>query len=159
MNDLWEGESPRRFAAPPFDKGGFGGRGTSGEPLGLPFKRAPSSASLRSAPSPLKGEGFWAATRGRPYGQIETFRSGRVRTPAPTAANGPGALVRQSQARLWSRSSDNFCIPRAQWPGGSLDRHSDFARRKFCTTYQEGVPRNGGPGKAAYGPRRNGVEP
>ena len=23
VNDLWEGESPRRFAAPPFDKGGL----------------------------------------------------------------------------------------------------------------------------------------
>ena len=23
MNDLWEGESPRRFAAPPVDKGGL----------------------------------------------------------------------------------------------------------------------------------------
>ena len=50
---------------------------------------------------------------------------------APAAGTTPGALVRQSQAQLWSRSSDNFCIPRAQWPGGNLDRHSDFARRKF----------------------------
>ena len=45
VNVFWEKESPRRFAAPPFDKGGFGGRGTSGEPLGLPFKSPPSSAS------------------------------------------------------------------------------------------------------------------
>ena len=36
---------------------------------------------------------------------------------APAAGTTPGALVRQSQAQLWSRSSDNFCIPRAQWPG------------------------------------------
>ena len=30
VNVLWERESPRRFAAPPFDKGGFGRKGISG---------------------------------------------------------------------------------------------------------------------------------
>ena len=33
------------------------------------FRWPPSSASLRSAPSPLEGEGFRAATWGRPYGR------------------------------------------------------------------------------------------
>ena len=127
--------NPHAALRPPLIRGDFSGRGISGG-LSLALRATfRESTLIRLAfgqpPSPFKGEGFWAATRGRPYGQIETFRSGRVRAPAPTVANGPGALVRQSQARLWSRNSDNFCIPRAQWPGGSLDRHSDFARRKF----------------------------
>ena len=42
---------------------------------------------------------------------------GRAAKGRPYGGNAPGALVRQSQARLWSRNSDNFCIPRAQWPG------------------------------------------
>ena len=77
---------------------------------------------------------------------------------APTTGTTPGALVRQSQAQLWSRNSDNFCIPRAQWPGGNLDRHSDFARRKFLSG-QRGNHRNGVRGKQSYGPRRSEAEP
>ena len=46
------------------------------------FKTSPSSASLRSAPSPYKGEGLRAATWGRPYG-----------------GNGPGTLVQKRQAQ------------------------------------------------------------
>ena len=46
------------------------------------------------------------------------YSNGRAgEDPAPTAKAAPWTLVRQSQARLWSRSSDNFCKPRAQWPG------------------------------------------
>ena len=65
----------------------------------------PSSASLRSAPSPWKGEGL---------------RAGHG--PAPTAESGPGALVRQSQARKWNRTGPNF--PHIQGP---------VARREFRT--------------------------
>ena len=65
---------------------------------------------------------------------------------APTAEIRPGALVRQSQAHALNRTSSNFCKPRAQWPGGNLERHSDVARRKFCLDLQVCVPRNGGPG-------------
>ena len=40
---------------------------------------------------------------------------------------------------------------RAQWPGRNRGGHSDFARRKFCTTLQVRVPRNGGSrGRAAW---------
>ena len=42
----------------------------------------------------------------------------------------PGALAWQSQARQWNRNSENFCKPRAQWPGRNRGSHSDFARRK-----------------------------
>ena len=65
----------------------------------------PSSASLRSAPSPWKGEGLRATAR-----------------VAPTAESGPGALVRQSQARKWNRTGPNF--PHIQGP---------VARREFRT--------------------------
>ena len=54
-----------------------------------------------------------AATWGRPYGE-----------------NGPGALARQTQAQTWNRTKNKFCKLRAQWPGGKLGTHSNFARRK-----------------------------
>ena len=47
---------------------------------------------------------------------------------APTAET--DALTRQSQALFLNRSDFKFCRPRAQWPGGNLGCHSDFARRK-----------------------------
>ena len=56
-------------------------------------------------------------------------------------------MVRQSQARFRSRNSDNFCIPRAQWPGVSLECHLDFVRRK-CFAPQGITPVNGVRGKA-----------
>ena len=55
----------------------------------------------------------------------------------------PGALAEKTQARKWSCTSGNFCKPRAQWPGGNLECHSDFARRKFCKIQKVRVPRNG----------------
>ena len=44
----------------------------------------------------------------------------------------PGSVGSEPQAQARNCTSRNFCKPRAQWPGGNLDRHSDFARRKFC---------------------------
>ena len=41
-------------------------------------------------------------------------------------------------------------------PGGpkrNANRHSDFARRKFCSLRQVRVPRNGGPGVSRHGER------
>ena len=46
----------------------------------------------------------------------------------------PGTIVRNMQARKWNRTNNNFGNARAQWPGGNLDTHSDFARRKFCNS-------------------------
>ena len=112
----------------------------------------PGGRALQKGRNPLA----WAGEDTRPYGKtgngsfflwgLDTGRpvfraTARV---APTAENGPRAFARQGQAQLWNRSSSNFCKPRAQWPGGNLERHSDFARRKFCTTSQVRVPRNGG---------------
>ena len=120
--------NPPPLRGTPFDNGGFGRRA---------FFRSKSCLSREhphphpsGAPSPLKGEGLRAATWGRPSGE-----------------NGPGALVRQTQAQTWHRTKNKFCKLRAQWPGGKLGTHSNFARRKRCTLSQECVPRNGVRGK------------
>ena len=80
VNDLWEGEFSRRFAAPPFDKGGFGRRAffRSRSRLLRGHPHPPPSG----APSPLKGEGLRAAPCGRPYG-IYRSGSGLLLGPVP----------------------------------------------------------------------------
>ena len=113
------------------------------------------------APRPFVGAGHWPARHiedgkaARPGGRALQGRTpvvaGGHMGAAPTAEIRPGALARQSQAHSLNRTSSNFCKPRAQWPGGNLERHSDFARRKCRTTYQEGVLRKGGRGKRPMG--------
>ena len=108
------------------------------------------------APRPFVGAGHWPARHiedgkaARPGGRALQGRTpvvaGGHMGAAPTAEIRPGALARQSQAHSLNRTSSNFYKPRAQWPGGNLERHSDFARRKFCLDLQVCVPRNGGPG-------------
>src|SRR5699024_3220401 len=44
-----------------------------------------------------------------------------------------------------------FANPGPSGPAGIQTSHSDFARRKFCRTHQECVPRNGVRGKQSYG--------
>ena len=61
----------------------------------------------------MKGEGLRAAAR-----------------VAPTAEDSLGTLARQTQAQTWNRTKNKFCKLRALWPGGNLDTHSNFARRK-----------------------------
>ena len=87
---LWEGESPRRFAAPPFDKGGFGGSGTSGEPLGLPFRRAPSSGPSGHLP-PRRGKAY-GGRKGRPYDRKRTGSVGSVKPGAAVELYQPSIL-------------------------------------------------------------------
>ena len=84
--------------------------------------------------------GPWASRRGRTASQEPTLirlacarhllprrekAFGRL-IAAPTAGNRPEALARQSQAQFLNHTSSNFCKPRAQWPGGNLERYSDF---------------------------------
>ena len=91
-----------------------------------------SSASLRSAPVPIPS-GLRPSPLDKGSRPLKGKAYGRVKTPAPTAENGPGALARQSQAQSWNRSSGNFCKPRAQWPGGNLDQPLHFcAPEIFC---------------------------
>ncbi len=69
------------------------------------------------------------AAKGRPYG-----------------GNGPGALVRQSQARLWNRIRPKFLhtqgpVARIEW-----QKATQILRAENPTPSQRGNPRNGGPG-------------
>ena len=97
---------------PPFCRGGLRGRSLV----------CGGSASRRPRPTGVTAQGR-AATWGRPYGPHpprfarhlppeEGLRAGHG--PAPTAESGPGALVRQSQARKWNRTGPNF--PHIQGP-------------------------------------------
>ena len=80
----------------------------------------------------IVGAGHWparirgASRRSRPTAQHRLHLLGQARRGSGTA---PAPI---------------FHIARAQWPDGNLERHSDFACRKFCTTSQVRVPRNGG---------------
>ena len=117
VNVLWEGESPRRFAPPLFDKGDFSRRGTTGRLRSRLSKRAPSSAPFGGT-FPLEGGRLTGGSGTRPYERTRAFRDigrGRSQTgpraaarAAPTDENGPGALARQRQARLWNRACPNF---------------------------------------------------
>ena len=60
----------------------------------------------------------------------------------------PGALARQSQARLRNRTGGNFCIPRAQWPGWNLDHPLRFCAPKTLQNLTGTRPPQWGPGKA-----------
>ena len=57
-----------------------------------------------------------------------------------------------SKARRRAGTAPNaiFANPGPSGPAEIWTGHSDFARRSFCTTYQEGVPRKRGPGKGDY---------
>ena len=82
-----------------------GPRAHTVRPYGMAWAARPGGRALRAS---------WFMEGGRPHGA------------APTAGTTPGALVRQSQAQLWSRNSDNFCIPRAQWPGLNSEKPLHF---------------------------------
>ena len=75
---VWGTKSPCRFAAPPLTCGP-----AFGAPAGIQrFKYAPSSVT--ASPCHLPPSGGKACGRvWVPYGQIGTFRGGRVRAPAP----------------------------------------------------------------------------
>ena len=76
---------------------------------------------IRSAPSPWKGEGFRVVRCADPTSEgEETFPLIRLTFGQPPSPRGRlvlPALARQSQARKGNRTSNNFCKPRAQWPG------------------------------------------
>ena len=98
-----------------------------GRPAGGLWPRT-SSVTLCVTPSP-KGEGFRATAR-----------------VALTPGNGPGALVRQSQARLWNRIRPKFLhtqgpVARIEW-----QKATQILRAENPTPSQRGNPRNGGPG-------------
>ena len=67
---------------------------------------------------------------------------------APTAKNGPGALVRQTQAQMWNRTGLNF--PHSQAPVGrqELKPATQILRAGNVLPTSRGNPRIWGPGKA-----------
>ena len=69
------------------------------------------------------GEGFWATAR-----------------VAPTAYSAPVLLVRKQQAQLWNRTGNNFCKPRAQWPGGDSDQPLHFCAPEMMYYLPVGRP-------------------
>ena len=93
-----------------------------GEPLGLP----PHPSGLTASHLPLKGKALKTRFSAFPF-RGRCPRRGRMRYPCFEL----GMLARQTQAREWNRASSNFRKPRAQWPGGNLECHSDFARWKY----------------------------
>ena len=119
---------PRRFAAPPLTMRALAGGLSFG--LRAAFQENTLIRPLRGHLPPWRGKAC-----GRPHGA------------APTAEDSLGRLARQTQAQTWNRTKNKFCKLRAQWPGGKLDTHSNFTRRKRCTPSQECVPRNGVRGK------------
>ena len=99
-------------------------------------------------PSPLRGEGIWCVYPRRTQNLVP-FPSSvwpSARHLSPGEGNfAPGALARQTQARLLNRSRDKFL--QTQGPVARNEWHAStpgFARRKYCSTKQERVPRNGG---------------
>ena len=67
---------------------------------------------------------------------------------APTVGNGPGVLVRQTQAQAWNRTSGNFCKPRAQWPGLNSEKPLHFCAPEIFCPPQGVTPAFGVRGKA-----------
>ena len=65
---------------------------------------------------------------------------------APTAENGPGALVRQSQARLWNRIRPKFLHTQGPVARREFRPATQILRAGNPTPSQRGNPRNGGPG-------------
>ena len=79
-----------------------------------------------------KGEGLRAA-KGRPYGFTGAGEAlgGRVRTPAPTAENGLGALAGKLRRSPRTAAILNFAHPGPQWARKETQASThDFARRK-----------------------------
>ena len=95
--------------------------------------RTPAPTAYTETVPSFVGAGHWPARR----------CTRRVQEAAP-CGSAPVTPARHTQAQMRNRNSGNFSNPRAQWPGGNLDRHSDFARRKCSYIFQVRVPRNGG---------------
>ena len=66
--------------------------------------------------------------------------------PAATCMARPGAVRKPHLLQFSTRTGPSG-------PGGSANRLSDFARRKYCKIQQIRVPRNGGPGVSRHGER------
>ena len=124
----------------PYEMGESSGSAVGADDLGGPLRglcesRAhPHPPRMRSAPSPWKGEGLWAAQCAAPTkdGELSGLSVGAGPRPArgrtrcaPAAENGPGALAEKTQAQKRDRSKSRFCGLRAPvGPDGTAPKHS-----------------------------------
>ncbi len=133
----------------------------SGRPRGLPLQFERTALITGAVPLirhasrdtfPL-GEGLRAGEDTRPYGESGICRGRTLAGPSMYAARPGGRALQFSTSRhlldkarrgSGTAASTIFHQTRTQWSGGNLERHSDFARRKFCKIQQVRVPRNGG---------------
>ena len=100
------------------------GRGAPWDSRRGQAKRSPSSAPFGGT-FPLGG--------GRLRAHQDSHRKRWLRKPRRMSGTSPATI---------------FANLGPSGPGEIANRHSDFARRKFCRTHQECVPRNGVRGKA-----------
>ena len=128
----------------------LGGRGSSSA-QGIGGRvRAPAPTQMQELFPPIcRGRsqtGPRAATWGRPYeirGTLRPFRRGR-RPRRPAGAHcaplrrktAPGRWFGNGRRKSGTAPTPIFHKPRAQWPGGNLERHSDFARRNFSARFK-----------------------
>ena len=76
---------------------------------------------------------------------------GRVRTPPLRRKPRRGRWFGRVRRGCGAAAATIFASPGLSGPDGTAERRSDFARRKFCSTSQVRVPRNGGSrGRAAW---------
>ena len=91
--------------------------------------------------------------KGRPYGgygSSSIFLVGAGPRPARQDSYRERWLGKPRR-RYWTAPAAIFAPPGPSGPVGIQTDHSDFARRKRCTAYQEAVPRNGVRGKRPMG--------
>ena len=129
MNDLWEGESPRRFAAPPFDKGGLWREGDIRGATRPAFQESTLIRLAALGTFPLEGGRLLGGHTGPPLRADRNIseRAGEGTRPYGSKRTGSvgsaesGAVVEPQQrqflhtkgpvARREFRSSLRFCAP------------------------------------------------
>ena len=128
----------------------LGGRGSSSA-QGIGGRvRAPAPTQMQELSPLFVGAGPRPA-RGRPHGAAPTkFRGSfrlcrrgrRPRRPAGAHCaplrrkTAPGRWFGNGRRKSGTAPTPIFHKPRAQWPGGNLERHSDFARRNFSARFK-----------------------
>ena len=135
----------------PLEGGRLGGR-SGMPPLQSGWKPAPSSASHSLGTFPPRGR-LSGDRKGRPYGgygSSSIFLVGAGPRPARQDSYRERWLGKPRR-RYWTAPAAFFAPPGPSGPAGIQTDHSDFARRKRCTAYQEVVPRNGVRGKRPMG--------
>ncbi len=88
-----------------------------------------------------------AATWGRPYGVSQSYSMLRAGEGTRPYGDPTGNVCSAKPGAESNRTSGNFRIPTAQWPGGNRGKPLKFCAPEWLPT-QRGSHRNGGQGKA-----------